>query len=342
MISIRLKTSVGKNLIKALSSRFYCSQADNPLDGSQPTSFNKFNAKSFPEFSVCDSGNPLSKISVRYPNPKVIINIALGKDLYERYPFSNKVNFHELHSGCLFATEVASNILAHEDDLENSDLPEIVTKECFDQIKELFANDPKFQSEESRAHLFMPQEDVFFSWVENITPDCEKLRLVTMSFPSYSYVIENLKILKQKRLEFVKEMKNLKEQQKSGQISMDPDEIRQKFDDHKESISKIEPLKHVRGNLVVCSNWDFVQVDNEWILQGIKMNILTSFFSRWKSRLLWHFYSRKPFINILRFDYITLYIMLFWALPIFIFGEIDGARRKKLEKENMESSMEIR
>ena len=259
MISIRLKTSVGKNIIKALSNRFYCSQADNLLDGSQqPTNFNKFNAKSFPEFSVCDSGNPLSKISVRYPNPKVIINIALGKDLYERYPLSNEINFHELHSGCLFATEVASNILAHEDDLENSDLPEIVTKECFDQIKELFANDPKFQNEESRAHLFMPQDDVFFSWVENIAPDCEKLRLVTMSFPSYSYVIENVKILKQKRLEFVKEMKNLKEQQKSGQISMD--EIRQRFNDHKENMSKIEPLKHVRGNLVVCSNWDFVQV----------------------------------------------------------------------------------
>ena len=72
------------------------------------------------------------------------------------------------------------------------------------------------------------------------------------------------------------------------------------------------------------------------------MNILTSFFSRWKSRLSMHFFSRKPFVNILRFDYISLYIMLFWALPIYIFGSIDGARRRKLEKENMESSMEIR
>ena len=149
-------------------------------------------------------------------------------------------------------------MIGPKDDLENSDLPEIVTIECFNQIKELLANNPKFQNEENRAHIFVPHEDVFFSWIQNMTPDCEKLRLVTMSFPSYSYIIENLKILKEKRSEFLEEMKQLKEQQKSGQISMD--EFKQKFNEHKEIIDKLEPLKHFRGNLVVCSNWDFVQV----------------------------------------------------------------------------------
>ena len=120
MIAIRLNTSsVGKNIIKASSNRFYCSQGgadNNSLDSrsEQPSNFNKFNAKSFPEFSVSDSGNPWKDSYFRQPNVKVIFNIALGKDLYERYPFKDKVNFHELHSGCLFATEVASNILAHE------------------------------------------------------------------------------------------------------------------------------------------------------------------------------------------------------------------------------------
>ena len=267
MIStIRLKPSIGKNLIKTLSNRFYCSQGtddNNPDSRSPPSSFNKFNAKSFPEFSVGDTDNQrqgLEDFLVRQPNVKVMINICLGRDLYDRYPLTDKVNFHELHSGCLFATEVASNILAHEVDLENSDLPEIVTKECFNQIKENFANNPKFQNEESRAHLFVPQDDVFFSWIEKMTADCEKLRLVTMSFPSYSYIIENSKIFKQKRTYFLEEMKQLKEQQKSGHISME--EFRQRFKDQKEFIDKIasEPLKHARGNLVVCSNWDFVQV----------------------------------------------------------------------------------
>ena len=255
----RLKASNGKYFIKALSnSRFYGSQADN---NHLPTSYNKFNAKTFPEFSVCDSGNPWKKILSRQPNPKVIINIVLGTDLYElgtKFNINEFHQLHEVHSGCLFATEFASTILAHDADLENSDLSEIVTKECLSQIKELLANDPKFQKEEYRAHLFVPQEDVFFSWVEKITPDCEKLRLVTMSFPSYHYVIENLKITKQKRFEFIDKMKYLKKQQTSGEISMD--EFRQKFKDQKESRNQFDPMKHINGNFIVCSNWDFIQV----------------------------------------------------------------------------------
>ena len=85
MIAIRLKTSsVGKNIIKTLSNRFYCSQGgadNNSLDSrsEQPSNFNKFNAKSFPEFSVCDSGTT-GWTQVQVP----ISPLGMKLDLYYR------------------------------------------------------------------------------------------------------------------------------------------------------------------------------------------------------------------------------------------------------------------
>ena len=63
------------------------------------------------------------------------------------------------------------------------------------------------------------------------------------------------------------------------------------------------------------------------------MNILPSFFSRWKARMLWHVQFQKPFLNILRYDYISLYLLLFWAIPLYLFTRIDQLDQLKKEKE---------
>ena len=63
------------------------------------------------------------------------------------------------------------------------------------------------------------------------------------------------------------------------------------------------------------------------------MNILPSFFSRWKARMLWHVQFQRPFLNILRYDYISLYLLLFWAIPLYLFTRIDQLDQLKKEKE---------
>ena len=72
----------------------------------------------------------------------------------------------------------------------------------------------------------------------------------------------------------------------------------------------------MNGNQVVCSNWDFVKVDNEWILDGINMKTLTNFFEHifpgsWKVCMIRSMMKQEPFVMSLRFNYILIFLEVF-------------------------------
>ena len=177
-------------------------------------------------------------------------------------PVDNPIDFQELHKNCLFAIDVVSNTLSKEKDLRNSNLPDILTNECFNQIIELFEKNPKFQNHESRIHLYMPEEDIFFSWIEKISTD--RIRIVTMSYPCYKFIIDQMKLNVDRKLQILNEMvvkqrQHNQDNKSTGKV-INMDEFQQKIQNTRNDLRIFDPTKHMNGNQVVCSNWDFVKV----------------------------------------------------------------------------------
>ena len=60
--------------------------------------------------------------------------------------------------------------------------------------------------------------------------------------------------------------------------------------------------KNLSENEIVCSNWDFVKVGDDWTLDGISMNLNNKAAGRfgnfrWKYRLRMSVLSGMPFMN---------------------------------------------
>ena len=73
--------------------------------------------------------------------------------------------------------------------------------------------------------------------------------------------------------------------------------------------------KNLNENEIVCSNWDFVKVGDDWTLDGISMNLNNKAAGRfgnfrWKNRLRMSVLSGTPFMKFLRADYLTDWIVL--------------------------------
>jgi len=331
-MNLRMNKSVGSNIIQYVFKRLCCSQSHHTNN-----TLNTSNKKLFPSFSISDSGNPWKNSKNRHPNKHIILNILLGRDIYydknHQPDNNNPFDFHELHKSGLFAIDVVSNTLSKETDLRNSNLRDILTNECFNQIVDLFENNPKFQKHESRIHLYVPEEDIFFSWIEKISTD--RMRIVTMSYPCYKYIIDQMKLNVDRKLQIFNDILKQRHHQgiSTGKV-MDMDEFKQKIQNTRNDLRIFDPTKHVKGNQVVCSNWDFVKIDNEWILDGINMKILTNFFEHifpgsWKVCMVRHMMNGEPFLSSLRFNYtlICMEIILIFMVQIFLSRYLISRRR---------------
>ena len=74
----------------------------------------------------------------------------------------------------------------------------------YSKITDMYTNESKFQIKEDIEHLYIPKEDVFFAWLQEIDLKNDKIRVVTMSFPDYGKTLEQGNSL-------IKEMENFHE-----------------------------------------------------------------------------------------------------------------------------------
>ena len=336
-MNLGMNKTVGSNVIIQYMFKRLCSSRSHHANNT----LNKSNTKLFPSFSISDSENPWKNITNKHPNHQIFWNILLGRDIYydKNHQLEHPFDFHELHKNCLFAIDVVSNTLSKEKDLRNSNLPDILTNECFNQIVELFEKDSKFQKSENRIHLYVPEEDIFFSWIEKTSSD--RMRIVTMSYPCYQYIIDQMKLNVDRKLQILDEMvkQRLHQNKSTGKVidmnsdlrsrravqeTLDMNEFQQNIQNTRNDLRIFDPSKHMKGNQVVCSNWDFVKVDNEWILDGINMKTLTNFFEHifpgsWKVCMIRSMMKQEPFVMSLRFNYILICLEIVLIVMVQIF-----------------------
>ena len=82
---------------------------------------------------------------------------------------------------------------------------------------------------------------------------------------------------------------------------------------------------HMDTNDIIICNWDFVQEDGEWKIDGIAMRklsecIMTPFYYRWKFGLAFSIVTCIDFKKVMRFDYgqwTILFILSFFNSTFF-------------------------
>ena len=208
----KLQTCLGiirVNQFQVLCKRF-CSQATNI--------FNSSNI-GFPSFSTTlNQTNPTIQ---KIPNISVVSTlIVYGKPHVVNQ--SKKFDPDKLLEESLSAVEAVTKTLATNNDLLASNVSELMTNKCYNQITSVFSNDEGLKSKDVKEHLYIPKEDVFFAWIKQDKTKTS-MRVVTMSFPCAGYMYENRKLWDKKDLEKLK-------------------------------------YNHLKKNDVICSNWDFVKV----------------------------------------------------------------------------------
>ena len=177
--------------------------------------------------------------------------------MFEGKP-NNFQDSEELLEGALYAIEMITQTLSSNQDLENSDLVEYTTEHCFKHIVSMSSgnlperdNFKKFDSkvteevfqkfldpwlekklDEAEKHIIethnlarknslILKEDILFSWIENMNPEKNQMRIVTISSTRLGEIMNRMK-----------------------QIS-----------DHQEI------MKYLSSNpSIICCNWDFNKV----------------------------------------------------------------------------------
>ena len=216
-----------------------------------PPNSNKF---FIPRISI--KGNNSFGNRTTRPSPKVATCIMLqGKP-------NNFQDSEELIEGALFAIETVTQILSSKQDLENSDLVKHTTEQCFKHIISI-GNPPehkdfkKFDSEvveeifqkfidpwlekkideaiehaiqtQNEARALIPKEDIFFSWIDNMNPEKNQMRIVTMSFPHLGEILNRA----------------------------------EQMDDQQEIVKYLQSLglaADFNPKSIICCNWDFNKV----------------------------------------------------------------------------------
>ena len=213
--------------------------------------------------------------------------IMHGKNVNKKhYHFQEKIETATLIEGCLHAVEsVTQNISTENFKKVNTNLANLLSQDCLDRFR---ANMP---NEDNLKHIVIHKEDVLFSWVKNYDEKALKIQICTISFPSYNYLRVGVLNRRQKG----KKMANdLSEEYKAGKIT--PEELIVK---RGEQISQLteefhdfnDIHKHLDfDNDMIVSNWDFVQENGDWKIEGMVMKRLKQcltkpFYWRWRQRL---------------------------------------------------------
>ena len=159
----------------------------------------------------------------------------------------------ELIDGSLLAINAVTQIMAHEPNLENSELSDFLTADCFEKVKSLMSENNKVIKH--RELIDTPKEDVMLAWLEDkgTRDGTKKAKIVTVSFPLFTWLrerhIENKELMKEHNKKFQEDVQ-------SGKIdfSKGPNEYMKP----PEGYVKIADFN--QNNVIIVSNWDLVQV----------------------------------------------------------------------------------
>ena len=196
----------------------------------------------------------------------------------------------------------------------NGDLANQLTENCTSCLENVFSIKIKH-----KQNIDINKEDIFFAWLGNHDEPNWKITVCTLSFPSYGYSSDKMKALNDWMIKD-KQSRNRdsKKYAKGGRFSEIPQEqieALNKMKNQSELVNK-QFKEHMDTNDIIICNWDFVQEDGEWKIDGIAMRklsecIITPFYYRWKLGLALSIVTCIDFKKVLRFDYIYWIIFIF-------------------------------
>jgi len=210
-----------------------------------------------------------------------------------------------LLEGCVHAVEaVTQNISTENHEIMDS----LLTQDCLNRYEAEMPN------QENLKHIGIDKEDVIFHWLGSYDEKARKLRIGTMSFPSYHYLKHGMADRRQKHKDVITEVSA---EIKDGQIPLkEGRKVTKERIEEGEDFDMDQVQKHFDSNDIIVSNFDFVQEDGEWKIEGMVMQKLGKcltppFHWRWRNRAKSSIAFNKDFTRvILRWDYATDYFFL--------------------------------
>lgn len=276
----------------------------------------------FPSFTTL--GNTSTDFSAFTKSPPLDVIASVIVRGAANSPFDKNVldeQPEELVEGALMAMQSVTDALANREDLkEDQELSEQMTSECFQRVVELVERDQRFSSLDRKKLIATKKDDVFFAWVNAPMKHKHsgqlKIRVCTMSFPYYGELVRKVADNKERQKAFNEEMKRLASEK------ADVEDLKQKVREFDATLFSISPYFN-SGHFVV-SNWDFLQNmdDNSWQINSMAMcdakeYMTTPFYYRWKGRISFGIRGLK-FINVLRYDYATDWVVLLFLINIIV------------------------
>jgi len=264
----------------------------------------------FPGFSTKGNFENFEKS----PNIRTIASVILYRSSVEpkKYLFPDRkedrstgIETVSLLEGCLHAVEAVTQNISTEN---HEILDSLLTQDCLNHYEAEMPN------KENLKHIGIDKEDVLFHWLGSFDEKAKKLRIGTLYFPSYHYLKQGMADRRQKHKDVINEVS---EEIKDGQIPLKEGwTIKKERMKESESFDINQVQEHFDSNDIIVSNFDFVQEDGEWKIEGMVMQKLGKcltppFHWRWRNRAKSSIAFNKDFTRvILRWDYVTDYIFM--------------------------------
>jgi len=215
------------------------------------------------------------------------------------FPKSYNLNIDEFLP---VATEAAGLVTQAASQGNWEDLEGLVDSACIEGLKSQLES----YSQPLRDLIVLDPEDVFLSFIANDVDnqDGNNLQVVTFSLPGFSKV-RQVQWVVRKRMEELKEMKELNNERMKEIIA----EVRKE--------NSIDPAAIFNDNEILIGNYRLERQnsDCQWTMtevgQANMRDCMQAYFRfRWRGRLGIHLKLDKPFLSVLRFDYLTDWIAL--------------------------------
>ena len=140
-------------------------------------------------------------------------------------------------------------------------------------------------------NIGIDKEDIFFAWFGEHDEPNWKMTICTLSFPSYRYLSNKMKALKDFNAQFFNDQQNEKHVEDKGIREIPSYKIEALKHLKRQSDSEKSQFKqHMDTNDIIFCNLDFVQENGEWKIDEIEIRklkecIWTPFYTRLKLEL---------------------------------------------------------
>merc|ERR1719378_1107504 len=223
------------------------------------------------------------------------------------FPASYNVDVKEFMPVAKGAVSIVTKAMANQ---EWESLLGLVDPECITQLRSIMLS----LDQEQRDLCVLDPEDVFFSFISNVT-NCDKgnnLNLVFFSLPKLGSIKS-----------MVEENKELRRKMENEDKEAVKESVREIIMEASEKIKTNDPYYLFKENEIIIGNYRMVrdQGTGQWTIAEVSQICSTQawqfpFRLRWKGRLSIATRSEIKFNNVLRFDYASDYIVLLIFLAI--------------------------